>query len=146
MVIKFEIFESLVRKKYMISNDMFFMSDLFYYLKIDIQYPEDSIVLATNPYDVNTIEFIKEVLLGKNVVFKSINKPKNNPIIRGTVEDVDQLAYQDEFYIRIKIKDDKLDWHIIPNYDAIFIEDYDADKKPLHKEVELKKEAENYNL
>jgi hypothetical protein len=114
--------------------------------------------MQKSKYDIDIVEYFKEIFIGKYIDFRSINRIKGDPRLEGVVLDVDQFSYQDEFYIKVKLSDD---WHIIksdsglrigiggsgvPGDNNIFIKDYDADSKPLHKEVKLKKNAEIYNL
>jgi hypothetical protein len=128
---------------YMTGKRSFRIDHLYYYLGVEVEYPEDAVVVPVTKYGVDFIDFCKEIFLGKKIAFQSLNKPKDNPVIDGVVEDVDQLAYQDEFFVRVKIRKE---WYLISNLQPIFIENYDASEKPLHKEVVLKKEAEKYNL
>ena len=91
--------------------------------------------------------------------------------MKGKVQDVGHFSYKNEFYIKValvntevmvndyyfKKYDDKVgnsvisidkenDWFLIKNNSIVTIYDYDAEDKPLHKEVKLKKKAEKYNL
>ena len=95
---------------------------------------------------------MREIFVDKNVVFLSINKPEGDPTLDGKIKDVDFYFYKDEFFIKLKFETKvkvylrKNDWHLVNNGVAIIVYDYDADTKPLHKEVELRKEAERYNI
>jgi len=132
-------------------------------LKVEIEFPEDAVVIPVSEYDIDVIEYFKEIFLGKMVKFQCIDRLRGNPWVEGVIEDVDQLLYQDEFFIRVKVsktKDDRewheksvefelsflKNWYLMANYSPVIVYDYDVDNKPLHKELELKKEAEKYNL
>jgi len=130
------------------------IENIMSYLGVEIQYPEDSVVIPVSKYNIDVIEYFKEIFMGKIITFRSVDalaKPEKHPKVKGFIENVDQLAYQDEFYIRVKISGEfkpfQYDgWFLINNLYDVYVYDYDADTKPLHKEVELKKEAEKYNL
>ena len=94
-------------------------------------------------YNVDVVNFLKEIFLKKKVGFQSLNKIENDPHIRGIVKDVDFFAYKDDVYVKVKIKKD---WALFKQHNLITVDSYDAYKKPLHKLVKLKKEAEKYNI
>lgn len=135
-------------------NQIMTIQNIMDYLRVEILYPEDSIVIPVSKYDIDVIEYFKEIFMGKIIKFKSIDKPEKHPLVKGIVKDVDQLAYQDEFFIRVELTNENIDskgnivhgWFLINNEYDVWVYNYDADTKPLHKEVELKKEAEKYNL
>jgi hypothetical protein len=135
------------------------INNIINYLDVDVQYPEDSVVIPVSRYNIDVIEYFKEIFLNKIVSFKSVDalaRPEKNPKIKGLVIDVNQLAYQDEFYIRVKIKDKFKNlgypkefedgWFLINNEYDVWVYNYDADTKPLHEEVELKRVALKYNI
>ena len=100
-------------------------------------------------YDIDVIKFFKEIFLKKNItctvtctVFQKFQERYR--YISGKVEKIDKFFYK-EFYIKVKLYNIP-DWYLIVNDHAIYIKNYDADSKPLHKEVVFKKEAEKYNL
>jgi len=135
-------FESF--KSYLYGTDMFFVSDILKYLDVDnniVNYGEN--YTPKSKYKVNVIDFFKEILLGKRIIFTSVNKINSNPSIDGIVKDVDSYAYKDEFYIKVEIDDE---WYLVIGDEAVFIYDYDADNKPLHKRVIREKRQDNYNL
>ena len=138
MITQFKIYESRTIVKS--------IEDVMSTLKVEVQYPEDSVVIPVSAYDIDVIEYFKEMLLDKNITFLSVNKPEGHPYLTGKVVDVDQLAYQDEFFITVKLNTKKDNWNLINNTVNIIIDNYDADDKPLHKEIKIKKEAEKYNL
>ncbi len=147
MLTKFNLFENNIKnnENYMIGHDIFFMSDLYNYLSLDFvrHYNNEVYITPENYYNINIIQFVKEIILDKYIIFDSVNKPQNNPTIKGVVEDVDHFTYNESFFIKVKIKNK---WYLVSNNTAIIISNYDGYLKPLHKEVELKKEAEKYNL
>lgn len=106
----------------------------------------DDYPIVKNLYDIDVIEYFKEILLDKNVTFKSVNKPERNPYLTGVVVDVDAFVYQDEVFITVKLNNKKNNWNIVNMINNITIQDYDADDKPIHKKVKMKKETDKYNL
>lgn len=95
-------------------------------------------------YDIDFVDFCKEIFLNKDIAVKTLDRPKNNPLIRGKVENIDLYFYQDEFYMKVKIDDE---WHLIETNAplTVYYPD-DIKNKPLHKELKLKKKEEKYNL
>lgn len=147
---KFESYEVFTSKAYGGSKYLF-IGEIMEYLNVDNDRIEDESYFPKSPYDINVIDFFKEIFLNKNINFESVNKIEGYPRIDGIVKSVDHYAYKDEFYIKInlyaKSKDEKDDEDYLISNDSMFsVDDYDAYTKPLHKEVELKKEAEKYNI
>jgi hypothetical protein len=113
------------------------------YLKVDYEWNEEPTGLHSE-YDVDVIDFFKEIFIGKKIIFESLDRTySDDPIISGKVEDVGVYEYQDEFFIRVKIDDE---WHLIKPAKTIVIKKYDAENKPLHQEVIVKKQAKKYNI
>lgn len=145
MITNFHIFETNNTYKFIVDD---VMSDL----QVEIQYPEDSVVIPKSIYHIDVIDYFKEILLNKNISFLSVNKPENNPYVSGKVVNVDQLAYKDEFFITVKLNDKPSfknsisDWILINNQTPVTVQNYDADDKPLHKKVKLEKMTNKYNL
>ena len=128
-----------------------FIGEIMEYLNVDNDRIEDESYIPKSPYDVNVIDFFKELLLNKNISFEYVNKIKNNPRINGVVRDVAYYAYKDELYIKVNLyarSKNEVDTedYLISNDAMVSIDDYDANTKPLHKEVKMKKEAEKYNI
>lgn len=150
MITKFKLFESdtyLTRANNLIDKggNLKFMTTIDKiekYLKIDYDWYTQPEVLSE--YGVDVIDFIKEIFLGKFIVFTNLNATTGNQIIRGIAEDVSIYRYQTDYFIEVKIN--KKEWYLIDSSRTIIINEYDAEDKPLHKEVKLKKEAEKYNL
>ena len=97
-------------------------------------------------YDINVIDFLKEIFLDKEIEFTSLNRLTSNPYVKGKVENLSSYGYKDQLFMQIKIYDKKGGWYLVKLSERILVSNYDAEDKPLHKEVELKKEAEKYNL
>lgn len=127
--------------------DMFFISDVLKYLKIQYDYFSPLEILKT-AYNVNTIDFIKEILMNKRVIFTSKNAIKNDPSVNGIIVDViDFYFYKMDSYLKVKVNyNDNVDEYLMCIDNIVSIYDYDADEKPLHKEVKLKKQAEKFNI
>ena len=161
MITKFKIFENLAitYPRYMLSKDMFFINDVIKYLGVELNNFDDEYV-PESIYNINVINFFKEILMDKPIIFKSVDRIFNYPYMKGEVTDVGGFAYKDEFYIKVKLKnteikidkifldrdDDNNQWFLMSNNTITSIYDYDADNKPLHEEVKLKKNAEKYNI
>jgi hypothetical protein len=128
------------RESYIRNKDMFFSSDIFDYLGVYDKMMYDENNVPESAYNVDVIDFLKEIFLNKKIIFDPVNNLNN---ISGTVTDVTYFVYKD-LYIKVKMKDENE--YLIDNNRLAFIFDYDADTKPLHKEVEMKKKAEKYNL
>ncbi len=157
MITKFKIFEG-IENGYMLGKDQFFINDVMEYLVVDTFVMDQSI--PETPYKINVMDFFKEILLNKKIIFQSENKIQNYPIIKGKVTAVGYFSYKNEFFIKVKLKKPKFkyedNWYnckhevdkeyLMKNNSMITIYDYDADNKPLHKLVELKKRAEKYNI
>jgi hypothetical protein len=114
-------------------------------LNIEKYYNGDENDILYNPYHIDPIEFLREIFIGKEILFLSIKNDYSHPEnswIRGIVQDVNIYAYKD-LYIQIKV-DDK--WNLIDNNNISNISDYDANTKPTHKELEIKKDGELFNL
>jgi len=129
---------------------LFFMEDIMDYLKVFTQQAVNFGEKLTNAYNINLIDFLKEIFLHKRIEFISVDKIAENPLIKGKVEDIDEFGYQDEFYITFKLYGKK-NWYLVDtegrnNDNVVKVYKYDAEDKPLHKEVRLKKEVEKYNL
>jgi hypothetical protein len=121
------------------------IDDIMDYLYVKYEINDYGNFEFTNRYNIDFIDFLKEIFLEKEIEFKSINKITSNPYIKGKVKDISEYGYKDELFIQFKIYDKK-NWHLAESVIRIYIQNYDAENKPLHKEVELKKEAEKYNL
>jgi len=160
MITKFKIFEG-VENNYMLGKDQFFINDVIKYLGVSLDSEEfDEDYTLESIYNINVINFFKEILINKTIIFKNINKLINNPIIKGKVKDVDCLYYKDDFYINVTLSNIQIlsgekyidftplsDKSFLVDSDSIVsIYDYDADTKPLHKEVKFKKKVEKYNI
>jgi hypothetical protein len=96
-------------------------------------------------YGIDIVDFVKEIFLNKSISFNSVDRDNSNPRFNGKVEDVSHYIYQDDFFIKVKLFKDN-DWHLMEENSVIFVYDYDADKKPLHKKMYLKKDEERYNV
>jgi len=134
------------RESYMRGKDMLFITDVLDYLGVDDNVMYDESYVPESAYGVNVIDFLKEIFLGKQIIFDSISPPTKKS---GVVEDVGYYVYKDVLYIEVKVintQENYNDWFFIKNNYLVFIYGYDADTKPLHKEVEMKKKAEKYNL
>ncbi len=150
----FERFDII--KDYMLGDNLLMIGNVLNYLNIIDQQLDQETELES-AYDVNVIDFFKEIFLGKKIVFKSVNKPFNDPQIEGIVNDIGTFYYKSDIYIKVKLSnsiwlsgkpetESNKDWFLVKNNSLIAIYDYDADSKPLHKEVKIKKEGEKYNL
>lgn len=170
MITKFKIFEADVydtTKNYIFDDKYgFFIADVMDYLSITIEHPEDFVVIPVSKYNVDYIDFIKEIILNKNISFVSADDSANDTLsviypenkvvrIKGIIEKVSQLFVNEEYFIRVKIKGDTslgvlgIGWHLINNFEKVFFiypDKYDAEDKPLHKEMILKKETEKFNI
>jgi hypothetical protein len=115
------------------------------YLHSDLDWDKDNFKGIYCPYNIDVIEFLKEIFVDKKITFRSVNKPDSNPILTGKVIDIYYYLYHDdEFYISVRF--DNYEEHLIQGNKIIVIEDYDAENKPLHLEVKMKKQAEKYNI
>jgi len=143
-----KIYENYVESTivYGYGRDLFFISKVLDYLGVDLD--NHLITPLSNPYDVNAIDFIKEILMNKKCVFTSRDAIRYNPSIYGIILDVIEFYfYKMNYFLKVKaVVDGEIDEFFIDPFIIIKIYDYDADKKPLHKEVKLKKEVEKYNL
>ena len=147
MITIFKIFERYSDERYMFGRDMFFIDDVMRYLDVDVDIMNmDEQTELKSPYNVNVIDFFKEILMNKTIIFQSKNTTLDDPIIKGKVEDVDKFAYKDEFWIKVNLSEPQKAYFLIKNNAIVTIYDYDADNKPLHKLVKLKKEAKKYNI
>lgn len=159
MITNFKIFEKYTNNWYMFpGNNMFFINDIMKYLKADSDVMDQSI--PESPYIDNIMEFFDEVLMNKSIIFQSENKIFKHPTVKGKITEVDYFSYKDEFFVKVKLENPKIqknkefidydntndEWFLIKNNTAILIDGYDADTKPLHKMVKLKKETEKYNI
>ena len=103
----------------------------------NIKIPDNGILMTSSKYDIDFVDFCKEIFLNKDIAVKTLDRPKNNPLIRGKVEDIDLYFYKDEYYIKVKVDDE---WHLIENNVPLTIYYPDDFKnKPLHKELIEKK-------
>jgi hypothetical protein len=155
MITRFKIFEKnywedtyLLGSTYVYGMDSKYTTSMFTiinYLNGDLYWDENNNFKGVdNPYNIDFIEFLKEIFIGKTITFKSVNNP-HNPVLTGKVIGVDYYLYHnDEFYISVEF--DNHNKHLIQNNNMIVIRVYDADKKPLHQEVKIKKEANKYNI
>jgi hypothetical protein len=118
--------------------------DLLEIIGVDVDYydknPNEDWICE---YNINVIEFLKEIFLNKNITFFSKNKNDENRYIKETVEDVNLFAYKEELYIFVKINSS---WKIIDNNKITIIYDYDALDKPEHKLLKILKKAKKYNI
>lgn len=160
-------FENIINSKnYLYNKDMLTISDVMKYLGVDTMLMDEESKLESR-YNVDVIEFFKEIFMNKTIIFQDINRFNKDRTIKGKVNDVGVFSYK-EAYIKVEILDPKEkeknskniwfpipqkygdnnddNWFLIHNNSFISIYDYDADTKPLHKEVKLKKEGEKYNL
>jgi len=153
MITKFKIFENTYINYGTINNAsqskviLTSVRSILFYLEADYEWFEKPYGLYSN-YDIDVIDFFKEIFLGKNITFKSINniEDQEDPIKIGVVEDISLYLYQDEFFLKFYINSNK-SYLVKTSYPITMkIEDYDAENKPLHKEVKLKKQVEKYNL
>lgn len=163
MITNFKIFEKIILNDYMFGRDIFFINGVVEYLKADSDIMDES--MPESPYVDNIIDFFKEILMNKTIIFESEDKNKNYPTIKGTVEDVGSFSYKGEFYVKVKLNEPKIlihseikkdnyvdypdnlkEWFLIRNNYVVHIYDYDADTKPLHELVKLKKKTEKYNI
>ena len=137
-------FEYYEPDKYINNEDIITINiyDILHYLDVEIDENLDEDHPPKSKYDVDIVEFLKEILLNENISFKSVNTPEQNPMKSGIVKDVKLFAYKDELYVEVKINND---WIIIDNSSS-FIVYYNAENKTLHQEVKMKKKAEKYNL
>jgi hypothetical protein len=97
---------------------------------------------AKSIYGVDIVDFFKEIFLNKYVRFRCVNKTEKDTIISGEVLNIELFAYQDELFIEFVTNRG----YIVSNFEAVKIEDYDAEDKPLHQEVKRKKMGEKYNI
>jgi hypothetical protein len=142
-------YEDLSKKTYLINDQLdylnqtrFAIDGVLNYLGVEIKDGK-----PVSKYNVDVVDFFKEIFLDKNIVFLSVNAPEGHPYVSGKVKDVSYYVYHlDEFFITVKFYNDEDEQIMINNRGTVMLDGYDADKKPLHKEVEMKKEAENYNL
>lgn len=116
----------------------FMPDDVFDYL--GISYPYNNM---KGLYSVNVVEFLREILLNKIISFKeqSLDGKYYN---YAKVKKVGIYKYKDIYIKVLTNKDDE--WKLITPGSIVVVHDYDADDKPLHKEVRLKKEAKKYNI
>lgn len=124
-----------------------FLSDVLEYLNINRKLVQGTgeLILTKSKYEVNLIDFLKEIFLNKLVEFKSVNKKEYNPIIIKKIKNIlGTYSYSYDIYLNIMCDDNNLYIIDIDSLNKIY--NYDAYKKPLHKEVKFKKETEKYNL
>ena len=88
-------------KEYIYNKDMFTISDIMKYLKVDNMLMNEESKLETI-YDVDVIEFLKEIFINKTIIFRDINRFEKNRSIKGTVNDIGIFSYK-ETYIKVKI-------------------------------------------
>jgi len=94
-------------------------------------------------YNIDVIEFLKEIFLGKKITFYSKNYNNAKWYTKVIVDDIKLFVYKDNIYISVKINND---WKLIdPNY-STNIYDYDASDKPEHKLLKILKKAKKYNI
>ena len=157
-------YESNIKDTYIIGNDSLFISDVMDYLKVSFKYKSHPIITPRyqtltpySKYDINVIDFFKEIFIGKNIIakiFLTSDDIDNNmfaPIentghfVRGIVEDIDKTTIDNQLYLTFKLSSQK-DRVTIDNNTLIFVWPYDAKDKPLHTQVSILKETEKYNL
>lgn len=147
-----KLFEGyLAKNSYLIKNrkntkySSFRPRDILSFIGLNIEryYNGDENDILYNPYHINPIEFLREIFIGKDISFLSVKNDSEDGWIGGIVQDVNIYAYKD-LYIQIKV-DDK--WSLMGNNNiANIMSNYDANTKPTHKELEIKKEGELFNL
>lgn len=164
-IITIKLFEDF--ENYIYNSDMFMIYDVMNYLGVNtpgrfIMMDEESELKSI--YNVDVIDFFKEIIMNKTILFQDINRFDKNRTIKGEVNDVAMFSYKDDSYIKVEILSPKVknigdiafkdityektidNWFLIKNNNMISIYDYDADNKPLHQKVKLEKEGEKYNL
>jgi hypothetical protein len=94
-------------------------------------------------YNINVINFLKEIFLNKKITFYSKTKMGDKWCSDKIVNDIKLFVYKDDIYINIKI-DDK--WEIIANDRITRIYDYDASDKPEHKKLKIIRKGKKYNI
>jgi len=163
MITKFKIFEGIEiwPNGYMLGEDQFFINDVIEYLGVDVDIMTmDESTELKSPYNVNVVDFIKEIILNKTIIFQCKDAILKDSTLKSKVIDVGIFLYKGEFWIKVKLKKPKFkyedNWYncrhendkeyLMKNNSIITIYDYDADNKPLHKLVKLKKSAEKYNI
>lgn len=142
---------------YMYGEDLLSINNIMNYLGVyDIDDEESKI---ESVYDVDVIGFLKEIFMNKIIIFTSQNALEGDPTIKGKVKEVKIFPYKDEFFVEVKLLNpeikridhfekigNKYKSYLMKNNHIIAMYEYDADTKPLHKEVKMKKLAEKYNL
>jgi hypothetical protein len=163
MITNFKVFENvgIWPNGYMLGEDQFFINDVMEYLGVDVDIMTiDENTELESPYFVNVIDFIKEIILDKTIIFQCKDAIMKDPTLNGEVINVDTFFYKDEFWFKVKLKKPKYKYdnkwyncrhpndkeYLMKNNSIITISDYDANSKPLHKLVELKKRAKKYNI
>jgi len=98
-----------------------------------------------NHNNINLINFLKEIFVGKRVKFKSVDKEKGNPYITKKINDVTGTFRYSDYDWYIKVISGKNEYLIdITTINKVY--NYDTKNKPLHKEMKIKKDAEKYNI
>lgn len=141
-----ESFESYLEpNSYLIKNrnfkyDSIRPKDLLKFIGLDTEKYYNGDEVLDNPYNINIIDYLKEIFLNKRISFKCLES--NGRWLDGIAKDVKLYLYK-EIYINLKI-DDR--WFTMHNNYICTIIDYDADSKPIHKELEIKKDGDLFNL
>lgn len=116
----------------------FMPDDVFDYL--DIFYPYNNI---KGIYNVNAVEFLKEILLNKIISFMEQGEDAKYYNYAKVLK-VGFYKYKDIYIKVLTNKDDE--WKLINPGSIVVVHDYDAEDKPLHKEVRFKKDSKKYNI
>jgi len=123
------------------------------YLKIE---KDNNFNKYNNEYNVNIIDFLKEIFLDKYISFNCIPVKKDSKNkIKGIVKDIKIFEPNNtNFYIEINIHDilkrEKDTWYLMQYFPIISVYNYNANNKSLHQKIkirkELYKETQKYNL
>lgn len=118
------------------------ITNLLNFIGVDVDYDDKNIDDDwICKYDIDVINFLKEIFLGKEVTFYSKN---DKWFDKEKICDVKLFAYKDEVYINVKLETD--DWKIICNNHITSVYDYDASNKPEHLKLARLKKIEKYNI
>ena len=114
-------------------------------LKIYLDFNNGEPILKSE-FNIDYVNFCKEIFLNKFIAVKSMDRTKNDPLIYGKVNNIGLFFYQDGYFLKIKIENI---WHLIQNNVILTIYDVDnfeIENKPLHKKLKIQKKANKYNL
>ena len=93
-------------------------------------------------YSITFVDYMKEIVVGRNVRFLTINRDKKDQLINGVVQDVSKFAYRpEEIYASFMVNDN---WYLVSGFVPIAV--FDWEPGPLFKQLPLEKVAKKYNL